>query len=325
MGKYIGKRLLMMIPVLLGISFVVFSLLELSPGSPAQIILGMRATPESIAALEAEMGLDQPFLTRYFTYMWDIIQGDWGNSYRTGLPVFEEIFARVPDTLALAFGSMVMMVVLSIPIGILSAVKQYSVLDSATLAGALLLSSMPGFWLGTIMILFFALNLGWLPAKGGGSIEGFIMPCFALAASSMATLVRLTRSNMLEVIRADYIKMARAKGATEKRVILIHALRNACLPIVTIVGMNFAKLLGGTMIIESVFAISGLGSLAVTAVTQLDIPMVMGEVLFISAIIGLMNLLIDILYVYIDPRLKSQYVSPKRAKRLATVAKEVHG
>lgn len=308
-----------MIPVLLGISFVVFSLLELSPGDPAQVILGQRATPESIAALREEMGLNEPFLTRYVTYIGNVLTGDFGNSYRTKLPVMNEIMVRMPTTLILAVGAMVMMVVLSIPIGILSAVKQYSFLDNATLAGALLLSSMPAFWLGTIMILFFALKLGWLPAKGGGSFSGYIMPWFAMAASSMATLVRLTRSNMLEVIRADYIKMARAKGASERHVIIRHALRNACLPIVTIIGMNFAKLLGGTMIIESVFGLSGLGTLAVTAVNQLDIPMVMGEVLFISCIIGLMNLVVDILYVYIDPRLKSQYVSVSRKKRLAGI------
>lgn len=316
MKKYIAKRLLMMIPVLLGISFVVFGLLELSPGDPAQVILGQRATPESIAALREEMGLNQPFLVRYVKYILGILTGDFGISYRTKLPVMQEILMRLPTTLIIAFGSMVMMVILALPIGILSAVKQYSIIDNVTLAGALLLSSMPGFWLGTIMILLFALKLGWLPAKGGGSFAGYLMPWFALAASYMATLVRLTRSNMLEVIRADYIKMARAKGASERQVIVRHALRNACLPIVTIIGMNFAKLIGGTMIIEQVFALSGLGTLAVTAVTQLDIPMVMAEVLFVSFIIGIMNLIVDILYVYIDPRLKSQYVSTSRKKRL---------
>lgn len=316
MKKYICRRLLMMIPVLLGISFVVFGLLELSPGDPAQVILGQRATPESIAQLREEMGLNAPFLVRYVKYIAGVLTGNFGVSYRTKLPVMQEILMRLPTTLIIASGSMVMMVILALPIGILSAVKQYSILDNVTLAGALLLSSMPGFWLGTIMILLFALKLGWLPAKGGGSFSGYLMPWFALAASYMATLVRLTRSNMLEVIRADYIKMARAKGASERQVIVRHALRNACLPIVTIIGMNFAKLIGGTMIIESVFALSGLGTLAVTAVTQLDIPMVMAEVLFISFIIGVMNLIVDILYVYIDPRLKSQYVTVSRKKRL---------
>ncbi len=316
MAKYIGKRLLMMIPVLLGISIFVFWLLSLSPSSPEMIILGPRAKPEDLAALREQLGLNAPFFERYVTYLFNVLQGDFGTSYRTGLPVLEEIVQRLPTTLIIAFGGIVMTVVLAIPIGILSAVKQYSLTDNVTLAVALLFSSMPSFWLGTMMILLFALKLGWLPATGGGSFAGYLMPWFALAASGAATLVRITRSNMLEVIRADYIKMARAKGASERRVIIGHALRNACLPIVTIVGMRFATLLGGTMIVESVFALPGLGTLAVDSVNMMDIPMVMGEVLFISVIIGVANLLVDVLYVYIDPRLKSQYVSNSRKKRL---------
>lgn len=316
MGRYIAKRLLMMIPVLLGISFVVYGLLALSPSSPESIILGPRASAEDLAALRAQLGLDEPFLEQYFTYVVNALHGDFGTSYRTHLPVLQEIAKRIPVTLILAFGGCVMTVAIAIPIGILSAVKQYSLMDNITLAVALLFSSMPAFWLGTIMILVFALKLGLLPVTGGGSFAGFLMPWFALAASYAATLVRITRSNMLEVIRADYIKMARAKGASEKQVILKHALRNACLPIVTIVGMRFAILLGGTMIIEQVFAINGLGTLAVTSVNMMDIPMVMAEVLFISFVIGIINLLVDILYVYIDPRLKSEYVSDSRKKRL---------
>lgn len=306
----------MLIPVLLGISFVVYGLLSLSPSSPEMIILGPRAAPEALAAMREKLGLNAPFLQRYLTYIAGVLHGDFGTSYRTSLPVVEEIIKRLPTTLIIAFGGMVMTIVLAIPIGILSAVKQYSVTDNLTLAIALLFSSMPSFWLGTSMILLFALQLGWLPATGGGSFSGYLMPWFALAASGAATLVRITRSNMLEVIRADYIKMARAKGASERQVIIRHALRNACLPIVTIVGMRFATLLGGTMIVESVFALHGLGTLAVTSVNMMDIPMVMGEVLFISFIIGIVNLLVDILYVYIDPRLKSQYVSESRKKRL---------
>ena len=316
MAKYITKRLLMMIPVLLGISFVVYGLLALSPSSPEVIILGPRAAEADLLALREKLGLTKPFLQRYASYMLNILHGDFGTSWRTNLPVVREILTRLPTTLIIAFGGMVMTVVLAIPIGILSAVKQYSFMDNATLAIALLFSSMPSFWLGTMMILLFALKLSWLPATGGGSFAGYLMPWFALAASGAATLVRITRSNMLEVIRADYIKMARAKGAPERRVIVGHALRNACLPIVTIIGMRFATLLGGTMIVESVFALPGLGTLAVTSVNMMDIPMVMGEVLFISFIIGITNLLVDVLYVYIDPRLKSQYVSKSRKKRL---------
>ena len=311
MLKYIGKRLLLMIPVVLGISLLVFALLDLSPGDAAEIILGTRATPEALASLRAEMGLDKPFWIRYFNYIGDAIRGDFGTSWRTKLSVIDEITARLPQTLTIAAGAMFLMVLIGLPIGILSAVKQYSALDNVTQVGALVLSSMPGFWLGTLLILFFSLKLRLLPATGAESFEGYILPWITLAASSMASLVRMTRSSMLEVIGADYIKMARAKGCTESQVIMRHSLRNALLPIITVIGMHFAGLIGGTVIIENVFAIPGLGSLAVTSLRQLDVPMVMAEVLFIAIAVGLTNLLVDVLYVYIDPRLKSQYVKIK--------------
>lgn len=314
MLRYILKRLLLMIPVILGISLLVFAMLELSPGDPAQIILGMKATPEALAELRSQMGLDQPFWTRYFNYVINALHGDFGNSWRTNLPVFQEIMARMSTTIKLALGSMFLVVLIGIPVGIISAVKQYSLLDNLTLTGALILSSMPAFWLGTLLILLFALKLSWLPAMGNDRISGYILPWVTLAASYLATLVRMTRSSMLEVIRADYIKMARAKGANEKQVILSHALRNALLPIVTIIGMNFAGLLGGTVIIEQVFTLNGLGSLAITSVRQLDVPMVMAEVLFIALITSVVNLIVDVLYVYIDPRLKSQYVKVKKVR-----------
>lgn len=315
MLRYIGKRLLLMIPVILGISLLVFSMMELSPGDPAQIILGMKATPEALAKLRAEMGLDQPFWIRYFKYIADALHGDFGTSWRTGVPVIKEITARFPTTVRLALGAMVLMVAVGIPVGIISAVKQYSIIDDISLTGALLFSSMPAFWLGTMLILLFALRLSWLPAMGNDRISGYILPWLTLAASSMATLVRMTRSSMLEVIRADYIKMARAKGASEKQVILGHALRNALMPIITVVGMNFAGLLGGTVIIEQVFTLNGLGQLAITSVRQLDVPMVMAEVLFIAVMTSVINLLVDVAYAYIDPRLKSQYVKPKKVRK----------
>lgn len=314
MARYIFKRILLMIPVILGISLLVFGMMELSPGDPAQIILGMKATPEALSNLRAQMGLDQPFWTRYFNFILNAVQGDFGVSWRTNLPVFAEITARLMTTIRLALGAMLIMVLVGIPVGILSAVKQYSLLDNLTLTGALILSSMPAFWLGTLLILFFALQLSWLPAMGNDSFTGYILPWITLAASSLATLVRMTRSSMLEVIGADYIKMARAKGANEKQVILGHALRNALLPIITIVGMNFAGLLGGTVIIEQVFTLNGLGSLAITSVRQMDVPMVMAEVLFIAMMTSVINLIVDVLYVYIDPRLKSQYVKVKKAR-----------
>ncbi|MEA5015579.1 MAG: ABC transporter permease [Candidatus Limiplasma sp.] len=314
MLKYICKRLLLMIPVILGISLLVFALLDLSPGDAAEIILGTRATPEALANLRAEMGLDQPFWVRYLTYIGNAIQGNFGTSWRTKLTVINEITARLPQTLTLAMGAMFLTVLIGLPIGVISAVKQYSALDNVTQVGALVLSSVPGFWLGTLLILFFSLQLGLLPATGASSFKGYILPWVTLAASSIASLVRMTRSSMLEVIGADYIKMARAKGCTEKQVIMRHSLRNALLPIVTVIGMHFAGLIGGTVIIENVFTIPGLGSLAVTSLRQLDVPMVMAEVLFIALAVGVTNLIVDVIYVYIDPRLKSQYVCAKARK-----------
>ena len=303
-----------MIPIIIGISLVVFALLDLSPSDPAQILLGLRAKPEAVNALRAEMGLDRPFVQRYIDYLAHVARGDFGVSYRTGLSVVEEIMARLPVTLKLAGGAIFIMVLIGLPIGVISAVRQYSLQDNLTLAIALLCTSMPGFWLGTILVLFFALQLHWFPAVFTNSFKGFFLAQVTLAASNMATLIRLTRSNMLEVGRADYVTMARAKGASETLVIVRHMLRNALLPIVTIVGMNFVSLLGSTVIIENVFTIPGLGSLAVFSVRQLDIPMVMGEVLFLAIVGGFLNLIVDVIYVYIDPRLKSQYVKPKRVQ-----------
>lgn len=314
MGRYILKRLLLMIPVLLGISLLVFTMLELSPGDPAQIILGMKATPEALDNLREQMGLNDPFWIRYIRYIGNVLHGNFGTSWRTNLSVIDEIVQRIPVTLRVALGAMFLTVLIGIPVGIISAVKQYSLVDNLTLGGALLFSSMPAFWFGTLLVLLFALKLSWLPATGSDSIKSYILPWITLAASNAATLVRMTRSSMLEVIRADYIKMARAKGASEKQVILRHALRNALLPIITIVGMNFAGLMGGTVVIEQVFTLTGLGTLAINSVRALDVPMVMGEVLFIAALTSLINLLVDVLYVYIDPRLKSQYVRIKKAK-----------
>ena len=314
MARYIGKRLLLMIPVFIGISFLVFAMMELSPGDPAQIILGMKATPEALNNLREQMGLNDPFLLRYLRYMGNVVRGNFGNSWRTSLPVLSEIAARIPVTLRVALGAMFLTVLVGIPIGIISAVKQYSLTDNLTLGGALLFSSMPAFWFGTLLVLLFALKLSWLPATGSDSIKSYILPWVTLAASNAATLVRMPRSSMLEVIRADYIKMARAKGAGERQVILRHALRNALLPIITIVGMNFAGLMGGTVVIEQVFTLTGLGTLAINSGRALDVPMVLGEVLFIAMLTSVINLLVDVLYVYIDPRLKSQYVKIRKAR-----------
>lgn len=313
MLRFIGRRLLWMIPVILGISFILFAILEMMPGNPAQIILGDRADPAAVAALEEEMGLNDPFLTRYFRYVSDALHGDFGLSYRTRVPVFDEILARLPVTLILAIGGILLTVIIGIPIGILSAVKQYSLLDNVSMLLALIFNSMPGFWLGMILMLTFALGLGILPATGNvDGIRSYILPWIAVSTGMLAALIRMTRSSMLEVIRQDYINVARAKGANDKRVIWRHALRNALLPIVTIIGMDFASLLGGTLITEQLFALPGLGTLIINSVRSKDIPLVMASILFISLTSGIINLIVDVLYMYIDPRLKSQFVKGSR-------------
>jgi len=306
-----------MIPVIIGISLVVYTLVNFSPGDPVDMLIGVRASDEAKAELREQLGLDQPFWTRYFHYMENAVTGNFGTSFRTKLPVTQEVWSRFGVTVNLAFGAVVITVLIGIPVGVISAVKQYSLLDNSTLVGALFLSSMPGFWLGTILILIFAIKARWVSSTFVNSFSGYILPWITLAAGQMSTIVRNTRSNMLEVIRADYIKMARAKGARESRVMMGHALRNALLPIITLLGMNFVELLGGAVVIEQVFTVTGLGSLALISIHQLDAPMVMGVVMFIAFLAGMTNLIIDVIYVYIDPRLKSLYVKHKRKKAKA--------
>ncbi len=308
MLKYIGKRFLMMIPVILGISLILFMVMNLTPGDPARLILGENALPSDVAQLREEMGLNDNFAVRYVNYVKDALRGDLGKSYRTNIPVAEELFTRFPTTLKLAFWGMTIAVLIGIPIGIISAVKQYSIVDVMSLGAALILTSIPGFWLGLMLILLFSLKLDLLPATGIDTWRNFIMPAITLAAATMATLIRMTRSTMLEVIRQDYVRTARAKGAGETRIILKHALRNALLPVITLIGINFGIQLGGAIIIESVFAMPGLGSLMITSVRMKDAPMVMASVLFVAIVAGIVNLIVDILYMYIDPRIKSQYV-----------------
>ena len=308
MVKYIGKRLIMLIPVLLGISFILFSIMNLIPGDPARLILGEFATQEDVDNLREEMGLNEHFFTRYGNYVKDAAMGDLGKSYRTKVSTVQEIAARFPTTLKLAFSAITVAIIIGIPIGVISAVKQYSIIDVASLMSALLLTSIPAFWLGLMLILLFSLKLDLLPATGIDSWVNFIMPSITLAGASMATLIRMTRSTMLEVIRQDYIRTAKAKGATPRRVIFKHSLRNALLPIVTIIGVNFSQLLGGAVIIENVFAIPGLGSLMVTSVRMKDTPMLIASIMFVAVLGGLVNLSVDILYTYIDPRVKSQYI-----------------
>lgn len=311
MNRYILRRLAMMIPVLLGVTLIVFTIMSFTPGDPARLILGQSAPQATVDKLHTDMGLDDPFAVRYLRYMGGVLHGDFGTSYRTQRPVFEEIFTRFPVTLKLAFASIALVVLIGIPLGILSAVKQYSVLDMICTVSAMLMASVPGFWLGLMMILLFSLNLGWLPSSGVGSPAHYIMPAVALSLPIAAEVLRMTRSTMLETIRQDYIRTARSKGASESTVIWRHALKNALLPVVTVIGSEFGGLLGGTILIESVFALPGLGSLVVNSIRTKDVPQVMAATLFIAFIFCVVLLLVDILYAFIDPRIKARYEQKK--------------
>ena len=317
MLKYIGKRLLMMIPVIIGVVFIIYAIMELTPGDPVMMILGEGAPIEAQEALREEMGLNDPFFVRFVRYIVDALHGDLGESYTSGLPVFQEILTRMPYTLSLATLSICVAVIIGLPIGILSAVKRYSLTDNLTLAISLTVTSMPAFFLAMLLMMIFCIKLGWLPMMGLSSPKHYILPVIASASSTTASLMRMTRTTMLEVIRQDYIRTARAKGATERRVIYGHALRNALLPVVTIIGVNFGFALGGSIVLEQVFTIPGLGQLMINAIREKDTPVVMGAVMATAIFASLVNLLVDIIYTYIDPRLASKFTSVKRQVKKA--------
>lgn len=307
MHKYVLKRILLLIPVLLGVSLLVFAIMSLTPGDPAQLILGENAPKEAVLKLREEMGLNDPFFMQYFRFVKNAIIGDFGRSYTTGREVFGEIFARFPNTLILAVIGIIISVCIGIPIGIISATRQYSFLDSFSMVIALLGVSMPVFWLGLMLILTFSVKLGWLPSGGFDGLKSIILPAVTLGVGSAAIITRMTRSSMLEVIRQDYIRTARAKGVAEKVVINKHALKNALIPIITVVGLQFGHLLGGAVLTESVYSWPGVGRLMVDAIRQKDTPTVLAAVVFLAAAFSVVNLLVDILYAYVDPRIKSQY------------------
>ena len=308
MGKFILKRLLYMIPVLLGVAFLVFAILSLTPGDPGTIILGITAKPEDIASLNEQFGYNKPFLIRFFTYIKDIVlHFNLGVSYQTREPVINDIMAKFPNTLKLTIFSMSLSAIIGISFGIISAVKQYSALDHICVVTALVFACIPGFWLGLMLMMLFSLKLGWLPSYGAESLKNFILPTLTVSMTSAAGLLRLTRSAMLETIRQEYIRTAKAKGASKKRIIIKHALRNALMPVVTTLGTSFGASLGGAIIAETVFAMPGMGTLITTAIRQKDIPMVMGSTLFLAVLFSLIILLVDILYAVIDPRIMDKY------------------
>lgn len=309
MVKYILKRLLYLIPVILLVSLFVFWLLYVTPGDPARNVLGPSATEQQVKDLRAELGLDDPFFVQYGRYLKNmVLKGDLGRSYITRVPVVKEIQSRAGATIRLAFLAITFAVILGIPIGIISAVKQYSIFDNITMIFALIGISMPVFWLGLLLIMLFSVRLGWLPASGFDSPRQWILPAIALGAQSVSVITRQTRSSMLEVIRQDYIRTAKAKGQEDKVIRKKHALANALIPITTVIGTQFGQLMGGALMTEVIFSIPGIGRLMVDSINKRDMPMVMGCVLFVAITFAFVNLIVDILYTFIDPRVKSQYV-----------------
>lgn len=313
MHRYIFRRILMLIPVIFGVMTIVFILSEINPGDPVSTMLGIDASEEAKELLTKELGLDQPLFVRYVNYLVDFVtKGDLGISYTTQQPVMEEILARYPKTIILAAFSVILSLIIGIPAGVISALKQYSATDNIIISLSLIFASVPQFWLALMMIIVFSVKLHWFPTSGITQISGWVLPIIACGLGSAAGNARMTRSSMLEVIRQDYVRTARAKGQNESIVIWRHAFKNALFPIITSVGAQIGSALGGSVTIEMVFAIPGLGKYLVEAVGNHNTPAVLGGVLFLAIIFSVVNLIVDIAYAYIDPRIKAKYKQGNR-------------
>ena len=314
MLRYIFKRILFIIPVLLGIVIIVFSLLYFGGGDPTISILGENATPEAQAQIREELGLDDPYIVRLGNYLLDLLHGDLGDSYRSKRPVMDEILARYPTTLKLTFGSVAIGIIVGVIVGIISAVKQYSLLDKIGTFISLFGVSAPSFWIAMMLVLVFSVKLKLVPATGDYSLVCWILPVVTLGLQCGAFIMRMTRSSMLEVIRQDYIRTARSKGQSNFKIIMSHAFRNALVPIITTIGIQICGFLAGSVLVESVFALPGLGKYVVDSVTFKDYPAVQGVVLFIAVNCVAINLITDIIYCFVDPRIKAQYGGKRKKK-----------
>ena len=320
MLSYILKRILYIIPVMLGVLIIVFSLKSIMPGDPVDMILSSDATQEERQEKREELGLDQPVVIQFVEYVKDIVLDlDFGTSYKTNQPVFTELMQRFPITLILAIGSVLVGTILAIPLGILSAVKQYSWVDSLVLVISMLAVSIPSFWFALICLSLFSVELQWLPVIYDGSLVSWILPVIVIALASMSGLTRITRSSMLEVIRADYIRTARSKGQTEGKIVLRHAFRNALIPILAAIGNSLGTQLGGALIIENVFGMPGIGKYITDAISQRNFPAVQGGVILLAFVFTIVNLLVDISYTFVDPRLKRTILTGVKRKKKAEV------
>ncbi len=309
MHKYIFKRILMLIPILLAVSFVVYFVVDLAPGDIVDIMAADDMSIEVKEQIREEMGLNDPLLVRYSRYMSGLLRGDLGQSYSTNQDIFEIYMQRLPQTLKLALAASVVAIFMSIPLGIIAAVHQNSWKDTFSMIFGLLGLSIPNFWLGLMLIIAFALTLGWFPSIGNEGFRSIVLPAITLGTGHAALLTRTTRSCMLEVIRQDYLRTARAKGVSEGKVIRKHALKNALIPIITVMGTQLGLALGGAVLTETVFAWPGVGRLVVDAINARDIPMVTGCIIMTTMLSSVLILLVDIAYAFVDPRVKARYSS----------------
>lgn len=306
MIKYLIRRILAAIPVLLGVSLIVFLMIHLIPGDPVQHILGEFASPERVAELRNQLGLNDPLPIQYLKFLSKAIRGDLGRSLISNVPVVDEIARAFPVTIQLAIYSIIVSSLFGLLAGIIAAVRHNTFWDQLAMIGALFGISTPSFWLALILMMIFAYNLGWFPISGYSGLSSLVLPTVVLAALSAGSIARITRSSMLEVLGQDYIRTARAKGLDEETVVLKHSLKNAMIPVVTLVGLQFGSLLAGAIITETVFALPGLGRLAVQAITTRDFPMIQGVTLFVATLFVLTNLIVDLMYGLIDPRIRLQ-------------------
>lgn len=307
MKKYIIQRLLLLIPTMIAVSFIVYFIVDLAPGDIVDIIAGMEVSEVNKELMREELGLTQPLYIRYFKYMIGLIQGDLGISYVTNRDVLAVYMSRLPATLKLAFAGSIVSILIAIPLGITAAINQNTWRDSGSMVLGLLGISMPTFWLGLLLIIIFSLNLGWFPSIGDNTPLSIVLPAITVGTGQAALIMRTTRSTVLEVIRQDYIRTARAKGVREKIVIYKHALRNAMVPVLTIIGTQFGTALGGAIMTETVFAWPGVGRLIIDSITNRDIQMVTGAIILTTMLSSIAILLIDIAYVFVDPRIRARY------------------
>jgi peptide/nickel transport system permease protein len=301
---YTMRRLLLLIPILLGVTLLTFAIAQITPGDPVALMLGVGATPERVAAVREQLGYNDPLLVQYARYVGNALRGDLGQSVRGQTPVLREIWMRLPSTFELTLAAMLLAIIGGVGAGVIAAATRNRVAQTLTMIIALVGLSVPSFWLAILLILVFGVKLQWVAVTGGEGLKDLILPAVCLALGPAAVLARLTRSSVLEVIREDYVRTARAKGMQERAIVLKHVLRNALIPVITVIGMQFAAMLSGAVFIESVFARPGLGRFVVNAVSARDYPQVQGIVLFMATVYVVLNLLVDLAYGWLDPRIR---------------------